>query len=202
MRLRRAALVALLLSGAGCSPAARVAGRYTHRNEPAESLELRRDGTFMLETTRGRSGGRFTTDGARIELAPDGGPSVTLAHDDLTVMFPDGERWVRKWPAGHYAHERSADLFVDLRPDHSYRYARGINDHKGRYDVDRDVLTLWYPADGRCTKGGAGPAVPSPGQCAFYAVVRGDRFTFFELKGDPGHETRVPGEELVLTRVP
>jgi hypothetical protein len=196
------ALFALAMAAAGCSAAARVAGRYVHRDEPREVLELRRDGSFTLEVQSGRLSGRFTTDGERITLEPAGAPAIVLTRGEFVVVFPDGHRWARKWPAGHYAHARRPEVFVDLRPDRTYRFAKGVNDHKGRYDVDGGTLTLWYPSDGRCTKGGSGPAVPSPGQCAFFAAVRGDSFTFFELTGEPGHETRVLGEELILQRVP
>jgi len=62
-------------------------------------------------------------------------------------------------------------------------------------------VTLYYPADGRCSRNDGGPAVPSPGLCAFRAEVRAGRLTFFKWAGAPGQSSREDGEELLLRAV-
>jgi len=198
-RRRRAASVLLLaaISG-GCSPRAQVAGKYTHARDPEEWVELRADGGYVAERAGSRTAGSWELAGGRIVLKPAFGALAQAQLEGRFLVAEGNDRWVRKWPAGHYAHPRVSGYFVDLRPDGSYHFARGQNDHRGRYDVAGGTLTLWYPSDGGCTTGGEGPAVPTPGLCAFRVEMRDDRLTFFRSKGEPGKETRELGEEFVL----
>ena len=202
MSRRAAALLALGLGLglASCGEGPHV-GRYTRRSNPAETLELLRDGTFVLAGESGRFAGAYAVEGDRVALA---GVTAPVGHATLrgtVLVSQNGEAWARNWPAGHYAHRARPEFLCDLRPDGSYHYAKGTTDHRGRYDVDQSVVTLWYPSDGRCTQGGAGPAIPSPGLCAFLADVNGDSLTFFKLAGEAGQQAREMGEAFVLQPV-
>jgi hypothetical protein len=198
----RRLLLAASLFAAGCSPQDTVTGRYTHASDPAEWIELRGDGGFVAQTAAGSSRGTWERHSEDVHFSA---PAAGLSQARLSGRFlvaPGGDRWVRRWPSGHYVHERHSGYFLDLKPDGSYHYARGPNDHRGRYESEGGQLTLWYPADGSCTRSDGGPAVPSPGLCAFRALVHGDRLTFYRLKGPPEQQVREDGEELLLETRP
>lgn len=194
MRGRLYSLAVIVALAWACSPRARFAGRYTHRSNPKEVLELRSDGTLVLQTEEGRVAGTYEVEGDRVTARPERRAPIQGTLRGVALECADGETWARKWPAGHYAHHLRGEFFVDLWPDGTFRYAVGDHDHRGHYDIKGATLTLWYPSDGRCTRGGSGPAVPSPGECSFLAEVRSDTLSLFRLAG----ETREPVEEFVL----
>jgi hypothetical protein len=201
MRCETLTLVLASLACASCGGSG-YAGKYTRRSQPAEFLELRGDGTLVLQTESARLAGTYAVAGESVTIRVAGGPERRGRLEGLNFVAEDGEVWARKWPAGRYAHATRAEMFVDLWPDGTFHFARGEHDHRGHYDVAKETLTLWYPSDGRCTQGDAGPAVPAPRECAFRAEVKGETLTFFRLAGEPGHETRTPGEELRLQKMP
>ncbi len=202
MRRTATALVAVALAVAlGACRGPKHVGKYTNRANPAETLELRADGSFALAGEGGRSTGTYQIEGDTITLMDVAAPIGRAALRATLLVDTAGGVWARNFPAGHYAHHARPEFLCDLRPDGSYHYAKGSVDHRGRYDVDKGVVTLWYPSDGRCTRGGAGPAVPSPGSCAFLAEAKGESLTFFRLVGEPGHQQREPGEEFILQPV-
>jgi hypothetical protein len=200
MKRAASALAALALAFGACHSAKHV-GKYTNRANPAETLELRADGSFDLAGESGRSAGAYQVEEDTITLAGVAAPVGHAALRATLLVDAGGGVWARNFPAGHYAHRSRPEFLCDLRPDGSYHYAKGATDHRGRYEVDKGVVTLSYPSDGRCTRGGAGPAVPSPGSCAFLAEAKGESLTFFKLTGEPGHEQRELGEEFILQPV-
>jgi major membrane immunogen (membrane-anchored lipoprotein) len=72
------------------------AGTYVEQKEPKNYLELKADGTFLLQKDGGSYAGKYNQDGENIDMKADAGFSSRVTIRGGTLTDTDGYLWVKR----------------------------------------------------------------------------------------------------------
>jgi hypothetical protein len=72
------------------------AGTYVEQKEPENYLELKADGTFLLQKHGGSYAGKYNQDGENIGMKADAGFSSRVTIRGGTLTDTDGYLWVKR----------------------------------------------------------------------------------------------------------
>ena len=90
-----AILLVLLTCLVACSKTL-PAGTYVEQKEPKNYLELKADGTFLLQKDGGSYAGKYNQDDKNIDMKADAGFSSRVTISGGTLTDTDGYLWVKR----------------------------------------------------------------------------------------------------------